>query len=578
MITLLKKRKPGRRQGGDRRVLRQMPASLPRSISRRLGDLASHVLRVSWAEGLLWIVVAVCGLAIVQGALDWLFDLPFRIRLLFLAADLAILGLLIYRFGIRPWLGRLTPEEAALKAESHWPMLRTGLISAVQLARNPDGSPVLVNALLGKMASRVANLDFRLPVPWKRLKRPALLAVLLAAIAAGLIVFLAPGSLILLRRMALSSVPLPTQTIVTALSGNLSIPVSQTIEISAKATGVVPRSGRIEVTYEGRRPEMISVSPKASTPDVFSLQIANVQQPLTYRFYLNDGRGEEWKVSLIHPPVVREIAFEATSPAYTGLPPTQLSAGNLNLLAGSKLAISGKSNQPLKRARLVSGGTENAIEMKPGGDGRAAFSTVLDIPKDGLKGFWIELTDDQGVVSQDNTIYAVEIVPDRPPEIVFAAGQPDSVKLIPDQKPVLNFEIHDDFAVKDVFLCVQPHSSLGEGEEPDPNKARQIPISVPKPAAGLNFHYEWKNPGESVDWAEGQTFTYWIKAVDNNDVTGPGISFSSPREWSVVSLQTKREEFAGQLRRHAESIKDLSGVQEGVRNGLGELLKQDNKK
>ena len=275
---------------------------------------------------------------------------------------------------------------------------------------------------------------------------------------------------------------------------------------------------------------------------------------------------------------MQEIAFESASPAYTGLPPTQLSAGNLNLLAGSKLTIAGKSNQPLKRARLMLAGSDRSIEIKPGGDGRTGFSTMLDIPKEGLKSLWIELTNDQDVVSQNNTIYAVEIVPDKPPDIVFAAGQPDSVKLVPDQKPVLNFEIRDDFAVKEVFLCVQPHSSLGEGEEPDPNKARQIPIPVPKPAAGLNFHYEWKNPGESVDWAEGQTFTYWIKAVDNNDVTGPGISFSSPREWSVVSLQTKRDELAGQLRRHAESIKDLSGVQEGVRSGLGELLKQDNKK
>ena len=506
MKTLIKMRKPGRRPAGERRALRRMPASLPPAISRRLVALAKRALHVSWAEGVLWAIAAACGLVVVQGALDWLFDLPLRVRLLFLLADLAILGFLAFRFGVQPWRRCLTPEESALRAESHWPALRTGLISAVQLARKPDGSPALVNALLGKMAARVSKLDFRLPVPWARLKKPALLALLLAGIAAGLIVFLAPGSLILLRRIALANVPLPTQTVVSPLSENFSIPVGQTIELSAKATGVVPRSGRVEVTYEGRRPEMISVSPKASTPDIFSLQIANVQQPLTYRFYLNDGRGEEWKVALIHPPVVQEIAFESASPAYTGLPPTQLSAGNLNLLAGSKLTIAGKSNQPLKRARLMLAGSDRSIEIKPGGDGRTGFSTMLDIPKEGLKSLWIELTNDQDVVSQNNTIYAVEIVPDKPPDIVFAAGQPDSVKLVPDQKPVLNFEIRDDFAVKEVFLCVQPHSSLGEGEEPDPNKARQIPIPVPKPAAGRHFHYEWKEPGESLAWAEGQTF------------------------------------------------------------------------
>ena len=108
---------------------------------------------------------------------------------------------------------------------------------------------------------------------------------------------------------------------------------------------MIPRSGRVEVTYEGRQPEMVNVSPKASSPEVFSVQIPNVQQPLTYRFYLNDGRGEAFKAELLHPPVVQEIKFEVTNPAYTGLPATQLSAGNLSLLAGSKLKISGKSSR-----------------------------------------------------------------------------------------------------------------------------------------------------------------------------------------------------------------------------------------
>ena len=43
-------------------------------------------------------------------------------------------------------------------------------------------------------------------------------------------------------------------------------------------------------------------------------------------------------------------------------------------------------------------------------------------------------------------------------------------------------------------------------------------------------------------------------------------------------MQTKREELAEQLRRHAESIKDLSGTQENLRNEMGEMLKQEDKK
>ncbi|MEI6491021.1 MAG: hypothetical protein WCO94_00615 [Verrucomicrobiota bacterium] len=578
MKTRSKKRNPAPRRSENRGGPRRMPDSLPSEIARRLRALASRVLFASWAEGFLWTVAVLCGLVIVQGTLDWMFDLTLRVRLLFLGVDLGVIALLIFQFGVRPWRERLTPDEAAIRAERHWPELRTGLISAVQLARHPDGSPVLVKALLGKVALRVATLDFRLAAPWSTLKKSALSALLAAGIASGLTLWLAPASLVLLQRILLSKRQLPTQTIVTALSRDFSIPTGQTIELSAKATGVVPRSGRVEVTYEGKPTETVTVLPKASSPEVFSLQIANVQQPLTYRFFLNDGRGEEWKVTLIHPPVLQEVTFDVTNPPYTGLPQTRLSAGNLNLLAGSKLTITGKSSQPLKSARLMLTGVESSVELKPGGDSRNTFSTQIDIPREGLKGLWIELKNDRDILSQDNTVYAVEIVPDKPPGIVIAEGQPDRLKLVPEQKPALRFDVLDDFRVKEVYLCVQPLSSLGEGEEPDPKKAKQIPISFPQPAAGLTFNYEWKNPGESVDWAEGQTFVYWIKAVDNNDVTGPGITYGSPRQWSVVSLQTKREELAEQLRKHAESIKDLSGAQEGARNELGEILKQGNNK
>lgn len=569
-----KKLKPWWRPAENRRELHGMPATLPAAIASRLNALAARVLAASWAEGLLWAVAALCGLAVGQGALDWLFDLPFRVRLLFLAADLGVIGFLFFRFGVRPWGMRLTPEEAALRAERHWPGLNTGLISAVQLARRPDGSPVLVEALLAKMAERVSALDFRDVVPWRTLKNAAAAALLAAGVAAGLVTWLAPDSLVLIRRILLSNVPLPTQTVVVALSENFSIPAGQTIEISAKAAGLIPRSGRVEVTYEGKHPEIVSVSPKPSSPGVFSLQIANVQQPLTYRFYLNDGRGEEWTVALIHPPVLQEIAFDVTLPPYTGLPPSRLTPGNLNLLAGSKLTVTGKSSQPLMGARLVLSGPDRSIELKPRGDGRTAVTAQIDVPKEGLKGLWIELKNDRGILSQDNTVHAVEIVPDKPPEITPAVGQPERLTLISDRRPSLRFDVRDDFKVKDVFLCVQALNSLGEGEEPDPKKAKEIPIPVPRPAAGLTFNYEWKTPGESVDWSEGQSFACWIKAVDNNDVTGPGITYSSPQQWSVVSLQTKREELAEELRKHAEAIKDLSGAQEGVRNELGEILKQ----
>jgi hypothetical protein len=182
------------------------------------------------------------------------------------------------------------------------------------------------------------------------------------------------------------------------------------------------------------------------------------------------------------------------------------------------------------------------------------------------------------MVSQNNTVYAIEVIPDKPPEIVVAEGQAEKVNLVAEQRPKLRFEVRDDFKVTKVFLCVQQTNNLGEGESPNPKNAKEIPITMPKEAAGLSFNYQWENPQSSVDWAEGNTFTYWIKAVDNNNVTGPGVSYSEPRQWAVVSLQTKREELAEQMRKQAKLVEDLSNTQKSLRDELGELIKQGDKK
>ena len=580
-MTPAKRSKPARKPAPtatNRRELRRIPQALPRAIGRRLNALAAKVLHVSWLEGALWVVVAACAFILAQGAADWLFDLPLKVRGLFLLADIAIFAFLVYRFGVQPWQRRLTLDEAALYAERRWPDFQTGLISAVQLARKPDGSQMLVDALLDRMAKRTEQLDLRLAVEWKQLTRLFLVAILLVGVTGGLIVWLAPKSYILLQRMLLVNVPLPTQTIVVAVSKDFSIPVGQTIELSAKAKGVWPRSGRVEVTYDGKSPETVTVTPKASSPDTFSIMLPNIQQPLTYRFYLNDGRGEEWKVTLIHPPVVQEIKFEQTSPAYTGLPPTQLSAGGLSLLAGSKLKITGRSNQPLKSARLAITGGNRSIDMQVGAD-RLSFSGELTIPAKDLEGFSVVLKNDADLESQNNTIYAVEIVPDKPPEITIDEGQPEKVNMIVKDRPRLRFQIRDDFKIKQVFLVIQATKDLGEGEEPSPEKGKLIEIPIEKPAAGLAFNFEWKDPEKTVDWAEGTTFNYWIKAVDNNDVTGPGISYSEPRQWSVVSEQTKREELAEKVRQAADLLKSLGETQDGIRNDVGQIIKsQEDKK
>ncbi len=548
-----------------------MPARLPAIVQQRLRSLSARALHLSWLEGALWAVTGICLFPLAEMMTDLLFDLAWPVRaILFSLGALCLLGV-GYQFGFRPWRQQLGPDEAALLAESRWPQLRTSLISSVQLARSPDGSPFLIDALLAQTAKRIEQMDLRMAVERKHLKRLRWIVLCSLGVVLALTALGAPRSLVLWQRFFLHNVPLPTQTIVVPVSGNFEIQPGETIELAARAQGVIPRTGRIELTYEGKSPEWIAVNPKATTRELFNLTIPNVQQPVSYRFYLNDGRGPLAKVTLIHPPVVQELKFEQVFPPYTGLPRTPVAPGNLSLLAGSRLEVGGRADQTLQSASLIAQGSNNVVAMKIE-DQHKAFSGELPIPAKGLTGFSVGLQNVRGVKTTNNAVYAIEIVPDKPPEIVIADGQPNETTIIPTAHPRLRFTARDDFQIKLVFLCVQPASTLAEGEVPSPEKAKKIALTIPKPAAALVFDYEWKEPAEVVDWKEGTVIHYWIEAVDNNDVTGPGVTYSPVRQWTLVSVEAKRSELTETLRKHAESIEDLSRTQQDLRSRVESIL------
>ena len=76
-----------------------VPLPLPAIIQRRLRSIAGKKLRVSWMEGLLWIVASASALVLVQGGADWLFDLSRGKRSVLLACDAALVCWLVWHPG-----------------------------------------------------------------------------------------------------------------------------------------------------------------------------------------------------------------------------------------------------------------------------------------------------------------------------------------------------------------------------------------------------------------------------------------------------------------------------------------------
>lgn len=538
-------------------------APLPGGLKRQLKLLANKVIHVRWMEGGIWLVIAACSLAALQWGADWIFDFSRLVRALLLAGDLLLTASFAWWFGIRPWLARLTPEQAALRAERRWPGLKTSIISAVQLSRQPDGSRILVGSLVNSVEKRMKDMDFRAAIETGYLRRPALAAAMGVVIVSAAVWFTWPKSWIVIQRSGLAELPLPTQTIVIPLSGDFSVQPGTTVELSARAEGFVPKAGRVEIAYPGQRPLVLPLSAKAASPELFSFTLQNVQQPFTYRIYLNDGRTPEFALKLIRGPILDSVAFEQKYPAYTGLANTQHSAGNLNLLAGSKLLVSGHSDQQLRSARIQGDPGQTGIPLGLAQDKRTIAGDI-SIPPEGLQNFTIVLTNSDGIESQNNTVYHAQITPDKPPEITFATN-PEVKTLIKSAKPRLRFDVRDDFQVKAVVLCCRTDS--------EPDKTYRLPLDVSKAGGALSFDFLLSDQKAALPWKEGNTLTWWIEAEDNNDVTDPGIGRSPEGQWVIVSLEAKRKELQDKISKSAETMEDLSKTNEELRKGVGEILK-----
>jgi hypothetical protein len=525
--------------------------TLPDDLRRQLARLAGKALRVEWALGWRLLVILVCALLVLQLGADWFLDLNRRVRGAFLVVDVLLLGALLWWFGIRPWLRRLSQEQAALRAERHWPRLRSSVISAVQLSQAADGSPTLVAQLLKQVANTVHGMDFREAIPTKHLSRPLWIAAGLAALTALGLALGWPSTGVLLRRAALANIPLPTQTIVVPISGNLTVTPGTDVELAARAQGIIPRSGRVEITYAGQKPLVLTLSPTPADPALFATILPNVQQPFKYRIFLNDGRSEEFAVRIIHAPVLESVGFEQVYPKYTGLEATQHTAGNLNLLAGGTLKISAKADQPLAGARLVLTPPGEA-PLKLEGD--RAISGELPIPAKDLESFMIVLTSKEGTESVNNTVYKVDLTPDAPPTVAYTGNQPDFLTVVAATQPQLSYDVRDDFAIKDLTLCVRT--------DEEAEKIVRLPMPLRDQGSGrATLEAALTNPGEKLPWKEGVTLTYWLEATDNNDVTGPGIGKSPERQWAIISLEAKRRELAEKLSNSASGIRNLARTQ-----------------
>jgi hypothetical protein len=557
----------------------EAPIPLPTDLKNRLNGLRTRYRMVAVGTGLCMMLGAISLLLLAQAVSDWWFELPWLARAGFLFVDLIVLGI-IYRTQLDHALRhRLGMSQAALLAEKKWPQLKQSVLAAVELTEgrpfSTRGSRQLVDIVLQQARARTTNLNFKDVVPTRGL-RNWVIAGVVALLAAGATAFLTwPASLVLLERVFLMNVPLPTKTIVIAITRDLIVPIGTDVEISAKAQGIIPTHGRVTITYAEGAPQEFPVTVLPDKPAVFSLTIHNVQTPFRYSFHLNDGHGPDFTVTAKVPPSLSNLECKQYYPDYTGIPPRKLAPTQLSLLAGSRLIVTADCIDPLKSAKVILQGLNQTINVTLDAAGTHVEADI-PIPASNLTGFSIHLVDQAGVSSANDTVYPIVLAPDNPPTVKILEPTTDKETITLRAKPGIVFDASDDYGLARLTIKYQisQPTVAGQVSAGPPAEVESIPVTVKKAGEGQDYVVILDVGAQKPAWQEGEKVNYWIEAVDNNTATGPGIASTDHKEFDIISIEAKREEIIERIKKNASDIDSISGTQIKINTDVDSAIPQ----
>jgi hypothetical protein len=266
-------------------------------------------------------------------------------------------------------------------------------------------------------------------------------------------------------------------------------------------------------------------------------------------------------------PAVASTDFVQAYPAYTRRPTEKRSPGDLSLLVGSKLTIKMKATKPVRQALVRLVGMNEDIPMRRESPDGTLLIAGFDVPVKGLTGLSIHLTDDLGIQSKGETVYPVELVPDREPTV--RVTWPDRKEELATQQAriLVAFEAADDFGIDRVFLRYAI-DTLENGAE----RTIELDLEKGNQPRSLRRRHEFNLAGVKPLITEGSIVDYWIEVWDGNNVTGPGKGISEHYRVKIVSEIEKKAELMSRGNELLGSIEAATEDQEKLNQNLGAMI------
>lgn len=563
------------------------------------GKIAVHsrieTVARQWRRTRLWTALwtgflALLGLVLASAAVDLAIPLPSTLRMaLWLVGAIDLAGGLVYLF-LKRRDRCLTDQQAALLSEQRYPHLEDLLVSAVEFSESPqdeersDVTGHLVERVVGEAGRQARMLDFRSVVPRGGLRCRALLG-LGVVIILGLLSKVDPAAFdreagrILTPWRQLGPVH---WTRIAVVPGDSRVRWGSDLPIAARIQGQSVEEAIIHLRDFGG--EWRERPMEAVGTDSFAYELFALESSAEYAVTAGDGRSSTFRVTVYEPPALRRVSASYTYPAYTGLADAVVESGHVRAVKGTRVELTAHFSKPLVEAAmcLASGDSLRPVAM---GDSTARFHLVLADSST----YQFGVTDVAGYANETPETFAIDAVPDAPPEVTIPEPGGDVWTTAADIVPI-SVKATDDFGVRDATFRwsatggVEQTRSMGEFDLPG---TRQVEGTH---AFGLR----------ELGMVPGSVITYYAEATDWSDPNSPqrttsnifmiavrpfqqklagpggmcqsGCQLLSARQASLLRATWNLVRAPGSSRELAEESEALAADQEDLRHDLRRLL------
>ena len=351
-----------------------------------------------------------------------------------------------------------------------------------------------------------------------------------------------------------------TLTRITVRPGNITVLSGDDVEVKALLSGRIPRLTRIAYKRGGEEWQLKEL--RKSKAGEYTYTFREVSKKIDYYLLAGDAKSSSYTIKVRERPHIINLRISLKYPPYTGLPPRveDNSNGNINVLKGTRVELEAKVDKAVKKAEIIyDRGTPVPMLIKD----KHTLKTTLEVS--GHRTYDLRVTDTDGYTNKGLLDYSLVEMTDQPPSLqIVKPGK--NLSVAPTATVPLEVRASDDYGIKEVSLWLRL-----------PGK-KEFPLAAwreGKTTKTATCTYVLSLSDLKVK--PGQVITYYARAGDWNDISGPGTGTSRSYTLTVLAPEKMRELSQTEIKSAREKLIRIIEKQELNRKKTGDILKRQTK-